>query len=349
MSRLPGETHLAAELGVARGTIRRALSQLATQGRLIRRPHAGFLVAPGIGGEAVLHGTVVLVTASGSLPIPFAEDYPAAAVIGAQRAAAAAGVHLMLVATDRWDAATQERIAAQRPTAVIIEDILSAEHSAIDACIARLKQAGIPVICHADPDDLASCDCTAADQAQGGRLLVELCLRHGRSRPLLLESAEPTLPWWMHRRTAILGAWQAGGVTARSIQVETDGRPYFRNDANFRKRTRLFAGYLGEELAAGHRPDVIFVCSDADVPVVIAACRLLGLDPNHEVDILGFDGFWSRLWERELEPQPPRASVRANHLQVGMELMALALRTNRQEVPLVGTRVPVELMTYRTA
>lgn len=346
MARLPGELHLAKELGVARGTIRRALTQLATQGRLIRRDHAGFLVAPGSGGEAVLHGTVVLVTAGGGMELPFAEEYPGAGVIGAQRAATAAGVHLMLVATSRWDDPTQERIAAQRPTAVVMEDILSDDRSAVESTIARMARAGIPVVCHADPDHLADADCTAVDQAQGGHLLAEVCCRRRRSRPLILESPRSTLPWWQRRRDAIKATLQGGGITARCIPIDGEPRPSWRDAANFRRRTRILAGYLGEELAAGHRPDALFTASDSDVPVATAACRLLGLVPGTDVDVFGFDGYWSRLWELEFEGRPPCASIRANHLQIGQELLNLAMRTDRSTTPRRTSRVPVSLMAW---
>ncbi len=347
MSRLPGEVHLASELGVARGTIRRALTQLTTQGRLICKPHAGFLVAPGGSAGAPLGGTVVVVTATGHQQFPFAEEFPAATVIGAQHAAANLGVHLMLITASRWDIATQTGIAAQRPSAVIITDIIGDDRTTVDACTVRLGD--IPLAWHADPDDAPdTIDCAAVDQAQGGRLLVGFARQRHRSRPLVLGAATAAgNPWWRRRRSAILDAWRESGLTSGAIAVDIEARSDLPEQANFSRRSRLYAGYLAEELAAGRRPDVLFVCSDSDVPPVTAACRLVGLDPSRDVDVLGFDGYWTRTWERELEPLPPAATIRADHVLVGRRLMALALRSDRSERPRVAERIEAVLVPFR--
>lgn len=346
MSRLPGEMHLAAELGVARGTVRRALQRLAAQGRLIAKPHAGFLVAPGGAGGAPLAGTVVLVTATGLLDFPFAEEYPAATVIGAQRGAAGLGAHLLLITTARWDAATQEAMAARRPAAVVIADIIGDDRAIATATAARLP--GIPLVWHADPDDAPpGIDCAAADQAQGGRLLVGAARERRRRAPLLLDTVRSPAPWWRRRREAIAAAWAEAGLPLRCVPTDIAERSDRPDAANFSRRARIYAGYLAEELAAGRRPDAIFVTSDSDVPPLTAACRLAGLDPGRDLDVFGFDGYWSRTWEREREPLPPLATVRANHVTVGQRLLALALRGDREANPRQAERIPVELLTLR--
>lgn len=341
MARLPGEIHLAEEFGVARGTMRRALAQLTAQGRLLRRPHAGFIVPSTGPGAGALTGTILLIGVNGA-GFPYAEEYPAAVLIGAQRGAAAIGAHLMLVASERWDEPTRQALLAQRPSAVVMSDIFNGDHASAGRICTALAAAQIPLVWHADPDDGLPCTCVCADQGQGARLLVDHLRRHGRTSPVMLTTYRPGLPWAAHRQSAIAATW---GADVSRVAIEIEARTDGRDEGNFRRRTRTYAGYLAELTAGSQRPDALLLSSDSDIPVVTAACRLVGFKPGQDIDILGFDGYWGRLWETAFEAQPPLATVRTNHEHVGRRLIELAMQSSRGGSAAPSERIPSVLVT----
>jgi DNA-binding LacI/PurR family transcriptional regulator len=93
--------------------------------------------------------------------------------------------------------------------------------------------------------------------------------------------------------------------------------------AQWDAQVRMFAGYLLEHLQTPQPVDAIIAASDAEVPIVAAACRLLGRIPNQDVAMAGYDNSWADYETTQWEPAPPLVTVDKNNRVVGAELIKL--------------------------
>ena len=143
---LPSEADLCTRFEVSRGTLRRALADLARLGLVSSRPGVGHRVAGRLASTEEAENNLVAVLA------PYAEGgaYFAEMVGGLERRLADAGIHLIMCSTDERSAMTsQEVLAAQvegllhmRPRAAV----LSGEWHESDAEHVRtFSRASIPV------------------------------------------------------------------------------------------------------------------------------------------------------------------------------------------------------------
>ena len=69
--------------------------------------------------------------------------------------------------------------------------------------------------------------------------------------------------------------------------------------------------------------DGILVVSDGLVPTLAAGCKLLGHGPGRDLDLVGYDHYWTDLGERELEPTAPVASIDKLNADCGRALVEL--------------------------
>jgi len=96
-------------------------------------------------------------------------------------------------------------------------------------------------------------------------------------------------------------------------------------EALFDYHRRLMAGHLIERLHGPAKADALMVISDTEALRAAAACQLLGVRPNEDVAIVGYDNFWPVSPERDLAPTVPLATVDKHNDQTGRELMRLLL------------------------
>lgn len=84
------------------------------------------------------------------------------------------------------------------------------------------------------------------------------------------------------------------------------------------------------------------VTSDAEVPALSAACRLLGVVPGRDILVAGFDNMWKRMPDRQFEPSPPVFSADKNNVRIGESLVKLLVARVDGDLPKAPQRVLVE-------
>ena len=344
---MPTEAQLVEDLGVSRKTVRAALSQLEQQGILVAQRGRGRVVAGDINARpGMLTKAVVVLTA-----LPDAKSNPyllkAASDKVVETAAVSAiemaGLHTFVLNPRGLSLSAMDDLVRERPYGVL------AAHGVADLSegpdiLHYLQKQGIPVVAHGDAEGLADVDRVAADQYGGGLQLVQWLIDHGARRILRVRAdARPTY-WRIARDRAYEDAIRRAGLECLPplLLQGYQRRSLSPNEANFRGRARLMAGYLLEHLSGDAKIDAILLPTDLDVHPAAAACRLLGKRPGEEVEIVGFDNLWQNCWEREFEDYVPPVTVEKHDGRTGSAMVDLLTRRIAGQLAEAPQRVLVE-------
>jgi DNA-binding LacI/PurR family transcriptional regulator len=203
-----------------------------------------------------------------------------------------------------------------------------------------LRENGISIVAYADSADVPGSDSVVSDHEQGSYEATRWLLQKGRRRILPLWQLETDdfeqQPRWLERRRA--GYERAMREARREALPPLVYRqlPIWPVDTaeRFEQHARLAAGYLVEHTHAKKRIDAILAVSDEVAFYAAAALRRLGLKPNHDVLIAGYDNCWQDEPLRQYEAAGPRVTVDKRNAEIGSELArVLTDRLNRQLEP----------------
>lgn len=328
---VPSERDLAVALQASQPSVHRALALLEAEG----------LVVPGVGRERrvrsasrsglMSHVLVVLSSmrrAKHHRTTGFSDHIAQAA----HDAAAEARWHSLAAHPGRFDAEVLNSLLAERPAALVLPEIAHLP-GASAAAIQRLRTAGIAVAVNADGPVADGADRACADHAAGCGLLVNYAAKRGRSRILPVWEERAVRGWWHPARAAGLraSASTAGVYCGDELVVrlgQLPGDAWGAPDAvqiHFQAATQVYADALAPILSGPHAPDAICVHTDADAAAVGAACRRLGREPGHDLDVYGYDGYLADLPLRMFADGLVQASVDRDNPAIGRALVELAI------------------------
>jgi DNA-binding LacI/PurR family transcriptional regulator len=326
-SRLPGEEHLATSLGVARGTVRQSLHNLVERGVLQKEPNRGHVVcAHQKTGSGLLSNAFLLIgeinPASPDIP-----GYSQALDLNVVRRLHGLGHHVMHIAPERMSERLRDEILTTRPLGAICG--FEALHSPnILPHLLAFHREGLPVSVASDRPETKDLDRAIPDHAGATAELVRRLVARGRRRICRVWTVDPPTPWLIERNAGFESAARACGIAISPPLITKFS--YERNDTFdvdlFERRARLFAGHFVDILRGPDRPDALMAITDADAVAFTAACRLCGLDPAADIDVVGYDGYWADTWERRIEPLPPVFSVDKHNAEIGSALVDLVLQ-----------------------
>ena len=349
--RLPAEAKLAQRFGISRGTLRNALDTLQEEGLVKRRRNYGCVVAQRELDESLLSRTVTLISdAIGGVKSQLFSGHMASINSGIVDAAQAQGFDFMLIHAELGDNQVIHRLLDQRPFGVVV----SSTNGDVERAAGLLQQlcdAGLPVVIHSDQLALQSFDRVVSDHEQGTAELMRVLAEVGRRHVLRVWCVPDVTPWWIsaHNRGYDRASQEIGLSSIEPLHVPGLLLRDEYSRENFHTRVRQITGFL---LEAYHRQkfDAIMVGTDSDVPIVAAACRLIGVEPGSDVVICGYDNYWSTMHERHWEPSIPFATVdKVNH-HIGEQMVRLLLdRANgRLESDAQTRRVPQQVVRFHS-
>jgi GntR family transcriptional regulator, arabinose operon transcriptional repressor len=321
---LPSENVLAGELGVARATLRVALKRLEDEGLLRARGRRRIVTGEGTTVSNVVSQTVaILVNGPGHTPAKLI-GWDQFIQVGIIQAVRDAGLHGLTLEASLLAGDQAQRLISERPRGVIA--LRNAVQSATgQQFIAALRSAGIPVVGYANENELQGCDTVASDHASGAYQLAKWLIARGRKGILRFWHG----PWDADARPAWLSQRDAGFERAMAESglpilpaVEPPGPR--KEGADPEHYIRFSVAYLAEHLV---RPgvDAIMLSSDGLVPDVAAALRLLGKEPNRDIDLVGYDHYWADVPEWARAAVPPLATVDKRNIKIGQTLVDLLL------------------------
>jgi len=322
---LPPENVVAAELGVARATLRVALKRLEDEGLLEIRGRRRIVTGPAKSSEGKLVSQTValLVDPPGTVGAGHQQGWERYIQVGISDAVRAAGMHSLMLQTDLVAGDQVHRLIAERPRGVIA--LRHAVESAVGReIIVACRRAGIAVVGYGDAQELSEFDTVASDHCSGSYQLSRWLLGRGRKSILRYwHGAWPigTRPGWLAQRDRGFERAHAESKAQVLAAVEPPPKAWDGN-TTFDERVRFVAGYLAEHLMRSS-VDAIMVASDGLVPFVAAACRLLGKTPNRDIDLVGYDNYWIDVAERSQENTAPLATIDKGNVGIGHALVEL--------------------------
>jgi DNA-binding LacI/PurR family transcriptional regulator len=317
---LPGEVALAARLGVARGTVRLALQQLAQEGLVTASRHRGRKVRS---SAAVGDEQAVVVIGNGE-DRNFQAAHEGAVEDACVRLLRAQSRPLLLVNGYHAVPARALALLGQRPCGIILNQFLINDPR-WEAQAHAWRIAGIPVIMHSQDPRHAEFDRVGSDHRGATQDLVSQLIALGRRRIQPIWHTDQRPGWLLQREEGWRAAVaQAGLAVLEPIRPPTVPEPGPNpTDADREARARCYLGFLFDRLRGPMAPDALLAVNDTHAIAVMQACRLLGLAVHQQIAVAGFDGNWSLLSGRGAGAIPPILSATKHNHRVGEALVAV--------------------------
>ena len=348
--RLPAETRLATKLNVSRSTIRLALSDLEKEGVVStdkRRRVVLDVIRP---NRTFLSDAVALITDS---PDPFERRkmlgtwHSNFIHTGAIDAIRSSGYDVLNIHPDRIAGDMIQRLILQRPRGVIImRQVLqtpSGQHLP-----QALQEGNVPFVVYGGWERVEEnkkpldYDTVASDHEFGSYELTRWLISQGRRRILrvwhLRGAAMSVKQEWVRQRD--LGyeraVREAGLEPIPPLEYASVTQPQHETDETFNSQVHLVAGYLIKYFTAPEPIDAIMGVSDAVLPMLYAALKIHGREPNRDILVVGYDNSWQDLRTHNREPLMPAATVDKRNLEIGQELMTLLQQRIDGKLPQEG-------------
>lgn len=329
-SRLPSEQMLASRFAVARTTVRSVLEQLErerligpSRGRGARRLVSSVIDAP---EGSILSETVIILNDGPTVdeePRAFGRESTVHA--GVLEELARANRHTLSLQASRLTEEQMHRLCADRPRGVV------ALNAAVRSPMGRkalgvLRENGIPIVVYGDSAEVPGSDAVTSDHEQGSYEATRWLLQRGRRRILLLwqldtEDFDQQPRWLSQRRAGYERAAREAGVEALAPLVYRQLTIWpIDTTERFEQHARLATGYLAEHVRGAKPVDAILAASDQVAFFASAALRRLGLHPNKDALVAGYDNTWRDWPLNDHESAGPVVTVDKRNEEIGAEL-----------------------------
>ncbi len=315
--RLPGEEHLANEIGVSRFTVHAALEDLAAVGAVRAVGKRGWIVPTD--SSAVALRTVLVVGPHRASHTWVAQSWSQAARhVGLMAAAADHGAGVLSFDHERLAQTPLDAILGRRCDAIAsLAD--PADHPLFALALRRSAELGLPAVTLCEGEAHAEHDSVVCDQRAGATLLVHRLAAEGRRRILVVSEGASPFAW--HRRR-LLG-YAAGAIDAGLPVPEVRAIPLPPQEVHD-VRVRVAESHLREALAADPSIDAICALTDRTAYVCAGALRRIGV--AERVRLAGYDGMTIGCPEAGFEDWCPVLSIDKRNAEAGAALLGLVER-----------------------
>ena len=349
--RLPPETRLAEKLNVSRSTIRLALGDLEKEGVVSSDKRRRIVLDTIKPTKTFLSDAVALITDS---PDRFERTkmhgtwHSNFIYTGAVDAIRNAGYDVLNLHPSRIAGDMIQRLIMQQPRGVIIlREVLQAPSGKYIP--QALQEGNVPFVVYGDTGRVLdskkaiSFDTVVSDHEFGAYQLSKWLIGRGRRRilrvwPLNLTNPSHKQEWVSQRDLGYERAMREAGLQPLPALELNDFVRHLDTQESFQHQVHLMAGYLIKHLMMEQPIDAIMAVNDSSVPIVAAALKIHGREPNRDIMIVGYDNMWqdsvSRAWESTL----PVATVDKKNLEVGYALMRLLQERIQGSLPNQGQR-----------
>lgn len=338
--RLPAEMALARKFDVSRDTVRAALKQLEQQGLLsISRNRSRQVVAQPkkhSAGQSLMSKSIAVLGSFGRPGQQYASSNMGMVQQEAVEQIAKSGWHaIQLQPQQVAEEGFAKQLLADPPAGLLIAEGVVGNDQA-RALVEKFIQDGVPVVINDDDPDLAGCDHVIFDHYTGSHMITEHLIQLGAKNIVPLFLCDMNRTWAQKRLAGYQAAMQESGLdpmAATWIDVHWDQTISCPDEKRFELQTRLFVGYLLPLIQSERVPDAIITINDGHTYPIAAACRILGLEPNVDIKIAGYDNSWMNSFEIELEPTRPIVTVDKNNPQAGHEMVQLLVDRLEKRLP----------------
>lgn len=324
--RLPSELALAEMIGASRPTVHAALEELHTGGLIVpfrkrgwtlKRNHRepGTALGNAVGIIGVRREFSMLAKEKRSI------SSPGFVYLGAMAAIHDASCHGLSLDHGRLE---HEGVAPfiQMGLSSVIALFEAASRPEVRKVLDQFRKRGIPVVVHADGLDLPDFDRVVSNHAAGAAMLTQWLVEQGCKRIQRVWTTTPgrELPGWIARRSAgYESACGEAGITPLPACKAMMPSAFYGQDSQeeFEMKIRLASAYLEELGVADGKIDALMLPSDRETYAYWPALERMGLIPNKDVMIVGYDNGWEDCRERHWYGGKPAATVEKDNFRTG--------------------------------
>lgn len=354
---LPSEQALADRIKVARKTVRAALQDLQDDKVIRLEGRRRYVVStPAAVAAAPSIMTSTLAILSDGISPPADRSFspgqqPAIFNSLNQTVLQSQFPTLTLQAGERWVDERLRQLLSGRPRGLIVLNQRlndAGDEEELGRLLAETRTPAVGYVSEANRlyDRL---DTVASDHRHGCRRLTEWLWARGRRRILrfwAVSTPSPTRPFWLAERDAgYVEAMQAAGgdiLPALEFVDQASAGDLDTLKKRFEENKYRYTGMLFEWTRAHGAPDAILMTSDGLSPVIAQACRVLGLEPNRDVWLAGYDNYVRDVIETAWEPTLPMVTVDKRNADIGRRLAETLLTRLAGDCPDAPRHIRVE-------
>ncbi|MEM1011331.1 MAG: GntR family transcriptional regulator [Planctomycetota bacterium] len=346
---LPSERVLAEDFDVSRPTIRAVLGSLEEVGYI--RPHGvrgrrlclpndpstDLPIRSETTGRTLLDNTVVLLTehAAGEdegTVNPASDRMIEAALLSRVRSL---GGNAMALAPSTLTIETLRILVAQRPMAVVgLRDMSGFELSR--QARERFVRAGVPLVVYGSDAQADASVRVGSDHQAGCGMLTDWLIERGCRRILPVWTGfSPDIssrPWIKEREIgydAVCKRRDVASLTPVHLPLSGTNEAACGQPDAFDHAVRQIVGFLIDRITGPDAVDALIGTSDHHAVFLSEACRRLGVDPESDIMIVGYDHNLGATFDWQERQFRPAATIDKNNRQIGRVLAEEAFRVSR--------------------
>ncbi len=289
---IPTVRVLAKSLGVALNTAAAAVEEAEERGLVARRrPGAHRRVAAERPSSQLSSSTIYVLAAMPSFfdlaTAPgWSDEFLALDVV---RRLSLMGRHVSLLNALSLPDGGLDAVFEARPGGMVVTNAVNGDPLAM-AALARCRERGIPAVAYGNAPELRAFDRAYSDHRAGSRDVTRWLLARGCCRIVPFLPFAPTRFWEQERLAGYAEAMREAGAAPQPCAFF--GSPELC-DYNSAETFRLFAALALSALVALRRengdPDALICLNDDWAMPALAAIRDLGLVPNCDIVVAGYD------------------------------------------------------------
>ena len=292
---VPTVREIAETLGIARNTAAAGLLE-AERRRVVERRGPGSykrFVPVAANAAPLASDTVCVLGALGSftdgITAPrWSDSYLALELVPRL---SAAGKFVTIVNGDFLSERGLDTLFHAPPAGMVVTGAINEQPAGMSA-LSRCRAAGVPVVVYGNAPELRSFDRAYVDHRAGEREITEWLVSRGCRRIVPLFPSPPSKFWERERIEGYAEAMRTAGLEPMPCEVFGDER--LKRDSVGGRRFRFFKALAMESIARLRREgglDAVLSISDEWALVAIAAIRDLGLVPNRDILVAGYDNY----------------------------------------------------------
>ena len=335
---IPSERSIAKLLGVAPNTAAAAMDEAERLGLAVRREgsckrYAG--TSRKGGGDSLAASTVFVLAAmptfSDLASAPgWSDEFLALDVV---RRLTLAGRLASLVNTLAMPEGGLDAIFNARPGGMAVTSGVNDDPVAMEA-LARCREAGIPAAAYGNAPELRAFDRAYSDHRAGSCDITRWLLANGRRRIVPFFPFPPEKFWERERLAGYEEAMRESGLEPMPCVAFGSGDLGLTQTAEtFRLNTALALSELMALRREGTCPDAILCRNDDWTKPVIAAIRDLGLVPNRDILVAGYDNMDSKGGFAMFESAHPAVTVDKHNAKSSEDLAELVIARMEGRLP----------------
>ncbi|MEM6394072.1 MAG: substrate-binding domain-containing protein [Planctomycetota bacterium] len=321
----PSERQLSSDLQLSRGTVRKALAALESEGLLSNGGQGRIRqVNTPRSATSILSRTVVIIGFDRMPNERLASEtgWETYAQFTASAKLQELGWHCLTINPDEATPAQIELLGHDQPAGVLFSRPV--QTAATRKMIQRFESLGLTIAAYGalDQQDLGRCDRIFHDHTAGSAALTQWLISQGRQRILPFWRFPERFNWVDDRETGYRQAMNEAGLATLEplrtpdLRLKADGE-------HFDDMVRLQMGFLHGPLLGDEPVDALMCANDLHAAEAAEAVRRLGKEPGKDVLIVGYDNTWQRDAHNPDRVDPPAATIDKQNDKVGVALAEL--------------------------